>query len=227
MKVFHYKDVKAETIEGLAKGGKLHSLQQAFLDHDARRCGFCTSGQIMSAKGLLNQNPNPTREDVRSDTAMALTALNASVKISSAKGRRLLSLYKFFIGPDVNITKANVLTEGELLSEVRIPKDNKANGAFFKISKRKAVDFAIVSLVIQGEVKKDICKKVKIVLGGVSQTPWRATRAEQLIIGKKINKTNASKAAKIAMSDAKPFAMNQYKIEMSENLIKRGLLQLL
>ena len=54
-----------ETIEGLAKGGKLHYIQQAFLDHDARQCGFCTSGQIMSVKALLDQNPNPTREDVR------------------------------------------------------------------------------------------------------------------------------------------------------------------
>jgi aerobic-type carbon monoxide dehydrogenase small subunit (CoxS/CutS family) len=57
------KDI--ETIEGLEKEGKLSSLQQAFLDHDARQCGFCTSGQIMSAKGLLNRNSNPSREDVR------------------------------------------------------------------------------------------------------------------------------------------------------------------
>jgi aerobic-type carbon monoxide dehydrogenase small subunit (CoxS/CutS family) len=54
-----------ETVEGLAQGGKLDPLQQAFVDHDAAQCGFCTSGQLMSAKALLTANAHPTAEDVR------------------------------------------------------------------------------------------------------------------------------------------------------------------
>jgi xanthine dehydrogenase YagT iron-sulfur-binding subunit len=54
-----------ETVEGLAQGGRLHPLQQAFVDHDAAQCGFCTSGQSMSAKALLASNAHPTAEDVR------------------------------------------------------------------------------------------------------------------------------------------------------------------
>jgi len=54
-----------ETVEGLARGEKLHILQQAFLDHDAVACGFCTPGMLMSAKALLDQNPHPTREEIR------------------------------------------------------------------------------------------------------------------------------------------------------------------
>jgi aerobic-type carbon monoxide dehydrogenase small subunit (CoxS/CutS family) len=54
-----------ETVEGLARGGKLDPLQQAFVDHDAPQCGFCTSGQLMSAKALLAANPHPTAEDAR------------------------------------------------------------------------------------------------------------------------------------------------------------------
>ena len=50
------------TIEGLAKGGKLHPLQQSFIDHGALQCGFCTAGMIMSAKAFLDKNPNPTEE---------------------------------------------------------------------------------------------------------------------------------------------------------------------
>ena len=53
------------TIEGLADGPDLHPIQQAFIDHWAFQCGFCTSGQIMAAKALLDENPNPTREEVR------------------------------------------------------------------------------------------------------------------------------------------------------------------
>jgi len=53
------------TVEGLAKNGKLDPLQQAFIDHDAPQCGFCTSGQLMSAKALLNSNPRPTEDEVK------------------------------------------------------------------------------------------------------------------------------------------------------------------
>ncbi|HUU54132.1 MAG TPA: (2Fe-2S)-binding protein [Armatimonadota bacterium] len=53
------------TIEGLARPGKLHPLQQAFLDHGAVQCGFCTPGMILSAKALLDENPRPSEEDIR------------------------------------------------------------------------------------------------------------------------------------------------------------------
>jgi len=55
-----------QTVEGLSTNGLLDPLQQAFIDHDAPQCGFCTSGQLMSAKALLNRNPHPTRDEVRS-----------------------------------------------------------------------------------------------------------------------------------------------------------------
>jgi len=56
---------KIETVEGLAPEGKLSPLQQAFCDHDALQCGFCTPGMVMSCKALLDRIPAPTLEDVR------------------------------------------------------------------------------------------------------------------------------------------------------------------
>ena len=53
------------TIEGLAKGDELHPIQQAFVDHGGFQCGFCTPGMIMSAKALLDANPQPTDEEIR------------------------------------------------------------------------------------------------------------------------------------------------------------------
>lgn len=53
------------TIEGLSKNGVLHPLQQAVVDHHALQCGFCTPGFIMSAKALLDRNPHPTREEIK------------------------------------------------------------------------------------------------------------------------------------------------------------------
>jgi aerobic-type carbon monoxide dehydrogenase small subunit (CoxS/CutS family) len=52
------------TIEGLATGNNLHALQESFLAADALQCGYCTPGMIMSALGLLNENPEPTRDDI-------------------------------------------------------------------------------------------------------------------------------------------------------------------
>jgi aerobic-type carbon monoxide dehydrogenase small subunit (CoxS/CutS family) len=52
------------TIEGLAKGGRLHPLQQAFIDHGAMQCGYCTPGMVLRAYALLLQDPDPAEEDV-------------------------------------------------------------------------------------------------------------------------------------------------------------------
>jgi nicotinate dehydrogenase subunit A len=57
-------DKKITTIEGLATGERLHPLQQAFLDEAAMQCAYCTSGMIMSAASLLNQNANPSESEI-------------------------------------------------------------------------------------------------------------------------------------------------------------------
>jgi xanthine dehydrogenase YagT iron-sulfur-binding subunit len=53
------------TVESLMQQGKLHPIQQAFVDHDASQCGFCTPGFVVACKALLDHHPNPTREDIR------------------------------------------------------------------------------------------------------------------------------------------------------------------
>ena len=58
-----------ETVESLAQNGELHPLQQAFMEHGAFQCGFCTPGVLMAAKGLLNENPKPSEQEVRSAIA--------------------------------------------------------------------------------------------------------------------------------------------------------------
>ncbi len=56
---------EVQTVEGLAHGEQLDPLQQAFIEHDGPQCGFCTSGQLMSAKGLLTRNPHPSPHEVQ------------------------------------------------------------------------------------------------------------------------------------------------------------------
>ena len=72
------------TIEGVADGDKLHPIQQAMIDHGAIECGFCTAGMVMSAKGLLDENPNPSREEVREAIQGVLCADEGYVKYIEA-----------------------------------------------------------------------------------------------------------------------------------------------
>lgn len=72
------------TIEGLSRDGKLHPVQQAFVDNDALQCGFCTPGMIMNATGLLFKNPNPTTQQIREGMENNLCRCGAHVRIVDA-----------------------------------------------------------------------------------------------------------------------------------------------
>jgi carbon-monoxide dehydrogenase small subunit len=72
------------TIEGLASKDELHPLQQAFIDHFAVQCGFCIPGMIMMAKALLDENPNPTEEEVRDGIHGVLCRCTGYVRIIEA-----------------------------------------------------------------------------------------------------------------------------------------------
>lgn len=75
---------RVTTIEGLAKGGTLHPVQEAFIAHDALQCGFCTPGMVMSCAALLARTPNPTLDDVRSATSGNLCRCGTYPKVFEA-----------------------------------------------------------------------------------------------------------------------------------------------
>jgi len=81
------KDVqgtKVITIEGLATDGKLHPLQEAFVEHDALQCGYCTPGMIMSAYGMLLKNPHPSRDQIATELDGNLCRCGAHNRIFQA-----------------------------------------------------------------------------------------------------------------------------------------------
>src|SRR3954453_23978864 len=78
--------VKGEitTLEGLSKGGKLHPLQQAWIDIQVPQCGFCQNGQIMTAKALLDKNPNPTDGQIREAMSRTLCRCMTYYRVQAA-----------------------------------------------------------------------------------------------------------------------------------------------
>jgi aerobic-type carbon monoxide dehydrogenase small subunit (CoxS/CutS family) len=75
---------KVMTIEGLIKNNKLHPVQQAFVDHDALQCGYCTPGMIMNAVALIRKNPNPTQQDIIKGMENNFCRCGAHVRIVDA-----------------------------------------------------------------------------------------------------------------------------------------------
>ena len=75
---------RVTTIEGLMSEGHPHPLQQAFVDHGAVQCGFCTPGMVLAAKALLDENPSPTEDDVREAIAGNLCRCTGYAKIVEA-----------------------------------------------------------------------------------------------------------------------------------------------
>ena len=75
---------KITTLEGLAKNGKLHPLQQAWIDEQAAQCGYCQNGQIMTAKALLDRNPNPSDAEIRAAMDGALCRCMTYYRVQAA-----------------------------------------------------------------------------------------------------------------------------------------------
>jgi carbon-monoxide dehydrogenase small subunit len=69
------------TIEGIADGTMLHPIQEAFLDHGGYQCGFCTPGMIVAAKALLDETPNPSRQEIKEAIAGNLCRCTGYVRI--------------------------------------------------------------------------------------------------------------------------------------------------
>lgn len=78
------KDKEIITIEGLAGGDKLHPLQKAFVEHGAIQCGYCTPGMILAAKAFLDENPNPTEDEIRQAMSGNLCRCTGYTKIFEA-----------------------------------------------------------------------------------------------------------------------------------------------
>lgn len=162
-----------------------------------------------------------------SDLAPMLIALEAEISISSSKGNKSIPLADFFILPQTNVRKENILEAGEVVREVKVPTaKNGEKSTYLKLKERGAWDFALASAAVKATVSGKIFRDIKIVLGGVAPIPWRMGKVENLIKGKKINENLLRQATQEALKEAKPLKDNKYKKDLVETVIYRAAMSL-
>ncbi|MBI3075719.1 MAG: xanthine dehydrogenase family protein subunit M [Deltaproteobacteria bacterium] len=162
-----------------------------------------------------------------SDTAPALVALGARVRIAGPKGERTVPLEQFFVLPRQNVRRENILQPTELLTEVQVPTAPAgARAIYVKEMEREIWDFALASVAALVTVKDGVVQEARIVLGGVAPIPYRAAKAEAVLKGQRLEETVAAAAGEAAVAGAKPLAKNGYKVPLTKTLVKRALLAL-
>jgi xanthine dehydrogenase YagS FAD-binding subunit len=160
-----------------------------------------------------------------SDSAVALTALEAEVEIRGPSGVRRVPIADFYVLPSERMDHETVLGPGEYVSAVEIPGHSAGGTQWFeKVMQRSAWDFALVSLAAVR--RKD--GSVRLVLGGVAPKPWQVTESveEDVAVGG-LSEDDIATLAERAMYDARPLAKNGYKVEMATAVLRRGIERIL
>lgn len=157
------------------------------------------------------------------DGAPALLALDALVRLAGPNGQRLLPLEQFFVGP-----RLTVLTQGEILTEVVIPKEALDRASrFLKQGRRKALSLALVNAAACVKMDGDKIASAGIALGAVAPTPIRAHAAESFLVGKRPDEAVLAEAGQIATEEIKPIddfrASAWYRRELVAVLVRRAL----
>jgi xanthine dehydrogenase YagS FAD-binding subunit len=162
-----------------------------------------------------------------SDTATALTALQAQLVIAGPAGNKSVRIEDFFVGPEKNIQKENILAANEIITEIHLPPVvGRMLSSYRKVRSRRAWDFALVSVGLTLQLENQNVSKIRIVLGGVGPFPWRIEAAEKLLVGKKIDGTLAAAAGKAAAAAASPLPENGYKVQIVQGAVEESLLAL-
>ncbi len=162
-----------------------------------------------------------------SDLAPALIAFGAEAIIATAKKQRTLPLEAFYVLPQVNVIRENVLATGELLQEIKLPPARKDTKSFyFKLKERSTWDFAVVSAAVVAQLDGKLCKEASIVLGGVAPVPWRMKQTEKFLANKTVSEAVLKEATVEDLRGAAPLKENTYKKELVTAVISHAMTSL-
>ena len=171
---------------------------------------------ILHAERCVAVNP--------SDTAPALIALDADFVIRTAKGERVIHAEDYFVGPDLDITRMNILQPGDLLTSIRIPSTWAGAQFFFeKIRDRNVWDFPLLNVASAIRLSGNTIQDIRLVVNAAAARPLRLTAVENAVRGHAREASTAEMAGKLAVQGAVPLQFNAYKIPLMRNLVKRSI----
>ena len=159
-----------------------------------------------------------------SDTAPALIALDAKVRIIGPKGARVIPLEQFYVLPEQDATRETALEPGEMVLGVLVPATAPGQkSGYRKVRARGSWDFAMAGLAHAISWKAGRIADARLVLSGVAPVPWRLHAVEKLLIGQKLDARLVTRAADAAIVGAKPLEHNGYKVPLVHGLVEEVL----
>ncbi len=162
-----------------------------------------------------------------SDLAVALVALDASVRLQNGADERLMKLDDFYLLPGDSPDHENQLYPGELITEIRVPKLPWAKrSAYLKIRDRESYEFALTSAAVALDIDGDKIRDIRIAVGGVGTKPWNLPKVREALVGKPLKQETFIAAAKLAVDGAKPLKHNGFKVDLVQRTIVRALMNL-
>ena len=159
-----------------------------------------------------------------SDMCVALTALEAVVRVSGPTGERSIPFAEFHRLPGDTPHIDNNLRNGEIITAIDLPKRGfPSHYAYLKVRDRTSYAFALVSVAVGLEMKGDIVTEARLALGGVAHKPWRDTDAEAMLKGLSVTTDHFEAVASAILREAKGFGHNDFKIALAQRAIVRAL----
>jgi len=156
------------------------------------------------------------------ECAPPLLALSAKVRIKGEKGRKLMDLKDFFIGPG-----ETALGQDEILDEIQIPEPPARSGGVYLKHSTRRIDVAMVGVAVIAQMEENRFKDIRIALGAVGPTPLRAPKAEEVLIGKEPVEKWTNKAANVASDESFPIddirGYSDYRKKMVGILVKKAI----
>jgi xanthine dehydrogenase YagS FAD-binding subunit len=159
-----------------------------------------------------------------SDMNVALTALEATIHIQSARGEREVAIGEFFVLPGSTPQRETVLEPGELITFVTLPAPKGGSKqVYLKLRDRASYEFALSSAAIVAVVEGGKLDFVRVALGGLGTKPWRSFEAERVLHGKAPDEKIFRQAAEAALHGAQPQSENAFKIPLAKRCITHAL----
>lgn len=159
-----------------------------------------------------------------SDTAPALVAYQATLRILGPRGTKLLPIEKFYVLPSQDVRKETVLKPNEILTEILLPPQSKGLlSSYRKVRARQSWDFALAGVALALKLKEDRVEKARVVLSGAAPIPWRSKEAEQTLTGNPLNTDTITRAVNAALKNAEPLEKNSYKIPLFQGILEEEL----